>query len=324
MLKRLPVFLLLLSFPFLVYSQGVDEPDGLEYYPSLSLNGVPAIIGTNSIAPDRIDYWTISGNFDWIGDSKLHSKINDGRKVGYVEGDIDLSYTHMVNGCEGVTFGIGGSTTHINWQENPFFKEKMYNNLIVTVGAFSKRFECWDWRGSFSISSDCREWNLNEYGLYTTTLWGRYSWDTRFCSDLGLNIGFIDRAGIKNNYLLPIVGVDFRMNRNWKVNVVYPVNVSLVYTLNDAWSVAIVGKKWNSLHRVNKHEVLSKGIFNYRNMGAEFAIFYECTTSVSANIHVGSTFGQGDIKISDKNNRTQRHNKLQSSAYAGGGFTWRF
>lgn len=312
----------LLSLSIILLSTSLfGQEDNFSYYTSLSLDGNPAEIDAES-APMH-DFTTISGSYDWILKSDFRRKRNKGG-ISFAEADVDISYTHIFNSCEGASVGLGYSTTHLGWDKNPFFSEQNFNNLIFSLGGYSKRFYQWDWKGYFSAAVDTREWNFQEYGLYTYSLWGRYSLDTNYFSDLGLNIGFVGRSGLDQTLVWPIVGIDYKMNQNWKLNLVYPVNMSVVYSLSNCWSFAIAGKMWNSRHRTSKNEGISRGIFEYRNIGAEFAINYDYDRSISANLHVGSTIGQGDLKIMNRNGSTIRHNKFNSAGYVGGGFDFRF
>lgn len=269
-------------------------------------------------------FFSLEGLYDYIGQSSFTTPEDAGEKISYQQADATLAYTKFLAAGEGASFGFGYTNTLVNWKQNPFFKERYFNNLTLGVNGFTKRFCNWDWRGGVSVNLDANELIDNSYNLYNLTLWGRYNFCNYYLPDMGIHLGFIGRTGIDQDKLLPILGVDFKMSHCWKLNLVYPVNISAIYSLTESWSFALSGKIWNSRHRVGKNEALSRGIFEYRNAGAEISLNYDCGNLVTANIHVGSTLGGGDLKIADSQNHVIRHNKFRAAGYIGSGFSFKF
>lgn len=283
-------------------------------------SNVPSTMDSDS----RTSFWTLEGEGDWISKSRFTTPENAGQKIGFAEADIFLSYTRLLNSCEGIGIGVGYSYTNIDWDQNPFFDQESFNDITFSLDGFTKRFRCWDWKGSVSVDMQTTDFGNNDYNMYNMLVWGRYEFCNRYIDNLGLHIGVVGRTGLEQTIAWPILGFDFRLRRNWKVNLIYPVNMSLVYTISDNWSLALAGRIWNSRHRISKHENLPKGIFEYRNTGAEIALNYECSNFANATIHVGSTLGSGDLKIVNSRNHTIRHNKFHASAYVGGAFNLKF
>jgi hypothetical protein len=291
---------------------------------SLDSSGWPNVPSADPSTAPKNRFFTFEGEADWIFKSRFTTPENAGQRIGFSESDIFLSYTQLLNSCEGVGIGAGYSWTHLDWDQNPFFSEENFPAVTFSVDGFSKRFPSWVWKGSFSVDMQTDEFGDGDYNLYNLTIWGRYGFYNYYVSDLGLNIGFVGRTGLEQTIAWPIVGLDFHIYRDWKINVVYPVNMSLIYSLNDNWSLAFAGRIWNTRRRVSESEVLPKGIFEYRNSGVEFVVNYKYCDYANANFHVGSTVGTGDLKIVDSRNHTIRHNKFREAAYLGGAFDFKF
>lgn len=289
------------------------EPDGESY------NDFITQFSIDKDSEEFPSFFEIKGNIDVTGQGKIKSFPYEGEKLRFSEWQSNAYYTFPCFYRTALSIGGGYSDTAVIWRQNPFFRETHYNNLITSINLFSEAICDWTWQGGFSIAVDTDAWNWADYALYTTTIWGRYD----YCDYLGLHIGFVEQSGIEKDRIFPIIGFDYQLFDCWKLNLVYPVNMSLVYTINDAWSVAFAGRVFNSRHRVGKDEPLSRGIFEYRNTGAEFGVSYTPGDFASANIHVGSALG-GDLKVSNRHDHHSVHVKINSVIYAGGAIQFRF
>lgn len=252
-------------------------------------------------------------DYDVTGRAKIRSPLFEGERIRYSDSEVDVYYTHSL-GCEsGITLGAGYSSVGIFWKKNPFFEENHFNNFILSLSGYTKLIPNWLWRGGVSSAVDTAEWNWTHYTIYNLTLWGRYT----YCDNVGVHVGFIAQTGIRKDKVQPILGVDFKMYDDWKINLVYPVNISLVYTIAEQWSLALAARIMDSRQRVGKNEALSKGIFEYRNVGTELSLTYSPAQFASANIHIGSATG-GSLKISNQNNAEPVYMKLKPVGYIGG------
>jgi len=264
------------------------------------------------------NFFHFEADWNWIARAKFKTPEEAGNKIGYNEGELNLSYVRFLNRCDGFALGLGYSRSHIDWTNNPFFTQKTFSKFLVDFQTFTKRMECWDWRLGLLAAFDTGRIDFYEHTMYDFLVWGRYAWQNSWCiPEIGLNIGFIGRTGIDKDWVIPILGFDIGQEKFWKIHFIYPVDMIAAYYLTDEWSIDIAARIWNTRYRVGKNEPLPEGIFEYRNSGVELGLNYECSPLLSANIHIGSTLGGGDIKVSDKNDHTVRHNKFRSSIYAG-------
>lgn len=262
-------------------------------------------------------FWSFEADYDWISKAKFTTPEERGNSIRFSEGTIELAYARMLNRCEGIAIGAGYDGICIDWKNNGFFCEDDFSKVLVKVYGFSARLPCWEWKGGVTGRFDTSHFDLYDHTVWDILLWGRYSWSTRYFKDVGLNIGFLSKVGIDKQWALPIIGIDFVICPKWKINLVFPTDLSVHYLFNDRWSLVLTNRFWNVRSRLKKSEPLSEGIFEYRNSGLDLGVCYHLCEYIHGEIHAGSTYGSGDMKISDKDNHTIRHNKFKSSAYVG-------
>lgn len=256
--------------------------------------------------------WVQQAGIDKRGFHHNHVKFNEAG----VQGTAIVYYNEHCK--EGLALGVGFDHVYFSWNKNFYFHRKDFNDVSFTLSAFSERLSDWLWQAQLSVNCDAKYWSISEYTNYDFFLWGRYE----YCCNVNLHAGFFAQTGMKIDHIYPIIGFDWTINDRWKLNCVFPFNMSLVYTYNENWSAALAGRIFDVRYRVGKHEPLSKGLFEYRNKGVELAIHYD-TKMISANIHGGSTFG-GQFKISNHNNKHKKHFNLDAAPYVGGEISMKF
>ncbi|MBA3238515.1 MAG: hypothetical protein H0T62_09255 [Parachlamydiaceae bacterium] len=262
----------------------------------------------------------VSAQGDWIGRSKIDKRKHHNQHVDFhvASAQVEGVFYYDPHCDEGLGGAIGYGTTYFHWKENPYFRVKNINELSVTVSAFSQRITGWLWQSHVTANWQTKYHDISEYTNYDIVLWGRYELKKCF----HMHIGFFAQTGMKIDHILPIFGFDYTINEKWQINAIFPLNVSIVYAINDCWSASLAGRLFNIRYRVGKHENESKGLMQYRNKGAEFALNYN-KDRYSANIHAGMTFG-GQFKISNRNNKHKHHFDIGSAAYAGGELAVKF
>jgi hypothetical protein len=257
---------------------------------------------------------TLSVDFDSIGDSKIRKGFfkDDEVKFAIAQAKANAIVYYCPAYSEGATIGVVYTYTSFHWDSNPWFNQQFFNTLSFRLGGFSKRLPRWFWQGLIGINIDANQWNLNEYATYDFILWGRYE----YCRHIGVHIGLIAQTGMQLDRVYPILGADWQMSKQWKLNLVFPVNVSLEYLINDHWSIALAGRSFNSRQRIGpRHESQPKAVFRYDNTGAEVSVRYE-KANMAVNVHVGSTLG-GRFKVANRHNDHSHTYNLDSDAYAG-------
>lgn len=259
--------------------------------------------------------FNVEVQYDHIDKSKFNNKDLRGEKIGYSYGQLNGSavFYYDCNIEEGAYVNLQYSRTTLRWKENPFFSQENFDVFSVGLGGFSNRLYNWEWKGQLNVNFDINHFDWVDYINYDTFLWGRYVYDD--C--IGLNIGIIAQTGMKIDWIYPILGVDWRINCRWKLNLVFPLNVSLVYSITDRWSIALAGRTFTSRNRVGKNAPLSRGLWTYRQVGAEIGVNYDHCNWLKFNVHAGRTF-EGQLKVANRHYKHRHHLRFDGAFYFGG------
>lgn len=251
-------------------------------------------------------------HLDVISSAEIENGFFKGDKVHFAEAEADVGmvFYYCPAYTEGARIALGYKATYLRWSENPWFDQDHFNTVALTFAGFSQRFDRWFWRSQFTINFDADDWEAS-YTSYDIILWGRYTYN----DNIGVHLGFLAQTGLRLDRVYPIFGFDWQISRDWKLHLIYPVDMYLAYSLTHNWSILLAGRTFNSRFRVNKHEIFSQALVRYTNFGAEIAIKYE-TKTMTANVHVGTTMG-GKYREANRHNHHAHNYKLDSSAYVG-------
>lgn len=252
---------------------------------------------------------------DWVSRAKI-SKHRDDYHIKFAAAAVDASMVFYYDKCnkEAANVAVAYKKTYLNWEHNPYFKETNFDTISLILGGYSERLCDWIWRGQLSINFDNIEhWDFQDYMNYDLFLWGRY----HLCENIGFHIGIFAQTGMMIDRVYPVIGIDWKYSQKLHINLIYPVNISAVYSFNPQWSIALAGRFFDERHRVKKDAHLSEGLWVYRVVGAEIALNYNPTDWISANVHLGTTIG-GNLKVANRNYHHRRRYDVNDSAYAGG------
>jgi hypothetical protein len=253
----------------------------------------------------------ISG--DYIGQADF--KCHDFSHFTFAIGEVDLSFVYYYNPCihEGATIGVTYSRIRLDWKTNPFFTQKDFDNISLNFGGFSERLEDWLWRAQVTVNfNNIEYWDLEDYMNYDLLLWGRYA----YAPNVGIHIGILAYTGMKIDRVYPIVGFDWTYDCHWKLNVIFPMDISLVYTVNECWAIAAAGRFFYERNRVKKDQFYSEGLWAYSSSGAELSVRYTPTKWITANVHAGGDFG-GNLKVARRHYHSGHRLRFEGAAYAG-------
>ena len=282
-------------------------------------------VSTFDLSPDESETengpFFVRSGFDVIGRAEFSNNApTSNNKVTFSEYDVDGTSVIAYNECkkEGLALTLGYSLYHLGWDHNPYFSEKNFNVITVGVGFFSHRCSSWDWKGLVKMNFDPCHLNFQDYVNWDLMLWGRYEIGDKW----GFHTGFYALTGMKIDRVYPIIGLDWTPNEHWKVNAIFPLNFSVIYTLDGNWSFALASRVWDVRRRVGEDEPLSKGLWEYRNVGIEFACDYKyCGWNVNA--HAGYATG-GHLKISDRHRSHSKRLNFNAAPYVGGEVAYNF
>lgn len=264
--------------------------------------------------------FAIEVNGDYISRSSFKDSNYDDHKVSFSGFDIDASMVFYYNEkySEAANIEISYNRTNIRWK-NYFFEQTIFNTATVAIAAQTSRMCNWTWKGKLALNMDTDHFDFDQYSTWDCFVWGRYSYNCNW----GLHMGIITLTGMKIDHVYPIIGFDWMINDRWKLNAVFPVNLSLVYVLNDYWYFELKGRAFETRNRVGKNENLSQALVQYFNRGVEFAVNYDVGSSIEANIHAGYAFG-GSVRVSNRNNRDSERHRFEGAPYVGAEFLIRY
>lgn len=250
--------------------------------------------------------------FDAVGQAKVQKCHHH---IQFATAEAELSAVFYHNPCyeEGASIGISYSRSRIDWRHNHLFNQKDFDEVCLTVGFSSQRLCDWLWQAQLTANFDNIEhWTFNDYMNYDMLLWGRYD----YSKTLGINIGFLAVTGMKIDRVYPIIGIDWQWRPNLKINLVFPVNLSIVYNFNKAWSIALAGRLFYERHRLRRNERLNEGLIEYRSGGGEIDLNYNPTEWLFANVHIGYTLG-AKLKTSNMHHHHRKNYKVDGAPYVG-------
>lgn len=256
--------------------------------------------------------FSVSGHYLAVQKAHFRTPGFEDKWMRYKEGGAAFSYTHPFNELCGLIFGTGWVGTVVDMEDNPAFHDTFFNYVNFSVGGFTKVFPDWTWTLTAAAFLDTESFSFADYALYQGVLWGQYA----FCKWLELDCGLILECGLDRDKVWPIIGFVFKPWDKWRLNAVYPINLALEYEWTRCLTLAGSIRFLRNRHRVDQDEPDPQGIFEYRDIGAEFDLTFSPFTWGSAKGFIGKTF-DGDLKITDRNYHNAIHYKFVGSYYAG-------
>lgn len=268
-------------------------------------------------------FWQVNADYDSIFPASVDTPPFTGSRVGYGEGNFIISGTRLFSRGSGVNAGIGYTKLGLFWNENPFFHEENFDSLDFSLNGFWDCWNCLEIKGGGSFSLQTNEWEWGyTYGLLTG--WGRYIVRSLAYGEIGVNLGVTSRIGLQKGFIYPVAGIDFRPRKHIKVNLVFPIDMAIIYELTEMWSIDLTGRFWNTRRRLNKNEVVPKGYFDYLNSGLQLGVNFSCDPYAFANLHVGTTLGADEFRIADAQDNEVEKLRLKPTPYLGGRVWVRF
>ncbi len=252
---------------------------------------------------------------DGISKAKIDKKGFEGQHLTFNQFStrFGMAFCYLPEHREAYAFALGYDRTYLNWKENPYFTENHFNTASASLRLYSNRMSDWLWRGQLTATVDTHYMDFNHYLTFDAVMWGRYE----YSCDVGMHIGFIAETGMLMDHVYPIFGFDWQFAEKWKLNIVYPTDISLGYTINKNWSAELGMRFFDVRHRAGWDEPLPGAVFRYTNAGVELGINYKYDPFIELNVHAGSTVKAGQLKIANKHNHNTQTFDLDGSAYAG-------
>ncbi len=264
--------------------------------------------------------FSVIATYVGVDKADFRSSSFGGQHIRYHQTDIAFTYIHPFTPYCGMLFGAAYVGTGVDWKENPDFNETDFGYVNFSVGGFTRSFPQWVWTATAGIFIDTEEFDLSDYSIYQGVLQGKYELNDWVIFDLG----FILELGLNKEKIWPILGFELFPCDSWKLSAVYPANIRFEYFLHPKITTAAYIRFLRNRHRVASDEPLPKGIFEYQNWGAELELIYRPLKCISFKGFGGSTFGGGDLKVTDRKDHNARHYKFNGSFYGGATAAWTF
>jgi hypothetical protein len=258
--------------------------------------------------------FSFSSSFDAVAKAKIKKGFHKGEELRFAVAEIEgaLVFYYDPVYTEGANVALTYEVTRIQWDENLYIDQSLFHTVSLSFGFFTKRIDNWLWRAQIAANADSPGKNFTgEYINYDALVWGRYE----FNKCIGVHAGFLLQTGMRMDKGWPIFGFDWQINPKWKLNLVYPVNISLDYDYSKNWTLGLAARLFNSRHRVKRDECNGRSLVRYENTGAEFYVKYEAH-NVEYNVHAGTTLG-GRYRIASPSNNHPRTVKLCGAPYVG-------
>ncbi len=263
-------------------------------------------------APPPFYPFSISGQYVNVSKADFRTSEVADSNLRYIQSDIAFAYTYPYNLISGLIFGAGWVGTTVDMKDNPQFDETEFNYINLSIGAFTKAVPDWTWTVTVAAFFDTEQFSLVDYTLYQGVLWGKYS----LCSFVEIDLGLILEVGLKKDKVWPIFGFIYLPSENWRINMVYPINVAVEYDWTSCLTLAGSIRFLRNRHRVGCDQPNPQAIFEYETAGAEFDLVYKPARWALLKAFVGHTF-DGDFKVSNRNDKDTIHYKFEGSSYAG-------
>ncbi len=264
------------------------------------------------------------GEFRDVTPAKFRTHSVKGSHVHYEDAFAYLYYSHFLTPDNSLSWKVGYSYLEFDWAKNPRFKEDDYHFASASVGWVSTSIKDWRWVLSTGVSVDAQTFDFGQSGVYYGLMWGRY----QFSPTIGMHVGSTGYVGMGNGYMLPIIGIDWRASKHWKINGIFPILISVDYLFDDYWSTSL---EWTTFGRPYRFPMRAhggvdryrNGIFEVYSKGIELDLNFNTGSSLSAAVGVGWNFG-GWIFIKDAHNHHGKYFKYDGAPYGQGKFTFSF
>lgn len=306
------------ALALLISSQSYAELNESDYASQV------ALIGKNQQQPQECEGpFAVSFNVDATGKADFDNdhcqeRLDDVRFTK-AQGAASVVFYYKKECKEALVATAYYTYTQIKWK-NPFFKQNDFDTVSLAIAGTTGRLCRWTWDASVTVNADIRHFKWRDYLTFDLLLGGRYAYSENF----GVHFGFIALTGMKIDHVYPILGIDWTINSQWQLNLIYPYNLALIYNFTPNWSFDIAGRTWDERHRVGPHNHDSRGLVEYLASGIEIgANFHTCDKALKANVHVGELLG-GRVKTSNRFHKHIHRFKFKNAPYVGGQLDWRF
>lgn len=265
---------------------------------------------------DGKNHFEIQNFYTNMGNAPLKEEEFAGTDMHYTEWGSSGYVGGYLNRDNALCLQAGYSSMRLNWEQNPRFKQKDFNDLVLSLAWISNSVPDWRWVVDLGAHIDTKFYNLSKHTFYTGFLWGRLNYRPY----MGFHYGLLGQIGVKSKYVLPIIGLDTFVSRRIQLNLVFPLDISGSYYFNRQWRFSIkyrsFGGWYRANHRVGNDEPLPGALVTQSSSGVDGGIYYK-RYGISFGAFGGYDFG-GWIFTQTPQKTEPRYYHFKSAPYVGG------
>lgn len=257
----------------------------------------------------------VDAEYRYCFDANIAGKGLSPTKLQQSDGDASIYFLQHVNQENTIAYQVGYYYERLHLDNNPFYTGSNYQNGVASIAWITNSVKDWTWILSFANSVDATTWNWGQTGVYYGYMWGRYA----FHKSVGVHIGWYGYVGVKNDYVLPILGFDYRIAKRLQLNVIFPVDLSLTYYATDHFSLAAKYTYFGRPYRMPRR--IHGGIGTYKNgiienfaNAAELDLTYKTSKYFTLTATSGWNFG-GWVLIRDSDNKHGKYLDYDGSVF---------
>ncbi len=296
----------------LLHADGI-ETDELDFPPVTNENFDDLVSDYNFVSEGlRFEF---EGDYRYVGPARFKSDPIEGKHLDYQDADASIYFTQKINCNNNLIWQLGLSYLHLGWKENPRFSQEDFTNAIASLGYATTSVENWRFVFNAGVTVDTKTFDFAQSGLYSGLIWGRY----QYCQNLGLHVGVFGYVGIENGYTMPVAGVDWTINPDWSLNLIFPFNISLEHKLGTRWSASMkyvgFGGPYRQPRRIDGGTgAFRDGIIEVFSKGVELDFSYRQGAHLTAGFGAGWN-GGGWILSKDRHNHHGKYFKFEGAPF---------
>lgn len=257
----------------------------------------------------------VDANARTVGRARLTTRDVRGSHATYTDAANSIVLLQPLNAHNLISWELGYQFLRLDWEANPRFKQKDFHNLIASLWFTSTSLDRWLWKFNLGTIVNALRWNFVDDAVYYGLMWGRYA----YTNCVGLHIGCFGYAGMRNGYLLPVLGFDWTLSTHWQLNAIFPFDASLLFCFATHWRTGLSCSSFGGPYRMPRRVEHGEGRFKHALLeifatGAEWLVKYEIRRIVSISAACGWNFG-GWILIKDASNRAGQYFAFDGAPY---------
>lgn len=315
---KIKVLLFLSLFGSALSAEELDSSSFVVRTPKCAPAPAPAPVTTEP----QFTYWDvhplhIGAESLYIGKAGIS---NDKGASGHLHFHKNMAFLSMiVPVCRTIIFipRFEYSEMYFDWNKNPKFSQKNFSYLKGGLILYTNELDRWEWIVRADYNMDTAHFFSTRFALFNALLWGKYELFQKW----HYHVGATGYVGLEGGMLYPIIGLDYKPNKNWIIKLIFPIMYSVEYHLGKYWHFELMGRPLKERFRINKAAPQPESVFSYSSIGAEANIRFEIPRRLEIVLFGGCNFG-GNYYIKDQGGHNPLYTDVGAAPYIGGKIDW--